>query len=169
MVEMKIGGTPGMPTTILGASCAPAEESACSSAPAAITVAATPSLRTLPLPIIMSSLSRFGFCASSFEMKFGLLRLAHQRAPDLLAQFGEVRLAQGFARARPWQVDGDRFLNAARASLEHKHPIAHQHRLFDRMGHEHHGGRTLLPDPQQLELQDFACLRIDCGEGLVHQ
>src|SRR3974390_973788 len=37
------------------------------------------------------------------------------------------------------------------------------------MGYEYHGCRPGLPDPQKLELEDFAGLRVDRREWFVHQ
>ncbi len=105
----------------------------------------------------------------SLELELGLSRLAPQRAPDVLAQLGKARRAERVAAARARQVDRDSLVDGARPALEHDDAVAHQHRLLDRVGDEHHGGRPLLPDAQQLELQDLAGLRVDGGERLVHQ
>src|SRR5262249_52488545 len=115
------------------------------------------------------STASFSYSGSTFEMEFGFARLPHQRAPNLLAQFGEARFAQGVSRARLWQVDGDCFVNARRPSLEHDDPVTEQHRFFDRVRNEDHCGRPLLPDTQQFELQDLARLRIDGRKRFVHQ
>src|SRR6266571_721041 len=47
--------------------------------------------------------------------------------------------------------------------------IAQKYRLVDRMGDEHHGLLVLLPDVQQLLLQQELVLRIERRERLVHQ
>ena len=102
-------------------------------------------------------------------MKFGFARLAHQRAPYPLAQFGKARLAQRLARARMRQIDGDGLVDARRPALQHDDPMAEQHGLLDRVGDENHRGRPLFPNAQQLELQNLARLRVDSRERLVHQ
>ena len=40
---------------------------------------------------------------------------------------------------------------------QHDHAVAHQHRLVDGVGHEHHRGRPAVPDAQQFEL---SCSRV---------
>ena len=53
----------------------------------------------------------------------------------------------------------------------HRDAVAEQDRLVDRMGDEHHGLALVraLHELQQLLLQDFARLRVERGERLVHQ
>src|SRR5262245_8280130 len=89
------------------------------------------------------------------EQAFGRSRLAHERAPDVLAQFGEARLTQRVAGARARQVDLDGFMDVARAPFEHHNAVPQQHRLLDRVRDEEHRCRALVPDAQQFELQDL--------------
>src|SRR6185437_16630920 len=102
MTELKIGGMPGMPITILGASAARAAGTAGPANAAQTTSAATIVLRTI-LPSLAFYLA--------FEFEFSFACLAHQRRPDSLPQFRETRQAQRFARARPRQVDSDVLVN----------------------------------------------------------
>ena len=53
----------------------------------------------------------------------------------------------------------------------HRDAVAEQDRLVDRMGDEHHGLALVGPlhQRQQFLLQDFAGLRIERRERLVHQ
>src|SRR5690242_17919184 len=67
------------------------------------------------------------------------------------------------------KVDGDRLMNTRGAALKNDDPVTEQHGLLDRVGDKDHRGRPLLPDMQQLELQDFTRLRIDRRERFVHQ
>src|SRR3569833_3590398 len=97
---------------------------------------------------------------SGLQFEFGGAGFAHQCRPDPLAQFGEARFAQGVARARMRQIDGDDFVDAGGPTLEHDAAMAEQHRFLDRMRDEDHRSRPLFPDAQQLELEDLACLRV---------
>src|ERR1051325_10280781 len=89
----------------------------------------------------ISILPCFVFLSSAFQNEFGFARLAHQRAPDALAQFGKARLAQGGARARSRQVDGDGLVDARRPALEYDDAVAEQHGFLDRVRDEDHRGR----------------------------
>ena len=73
--------------------------------------------------------------------------------------------------ARPAERHVEHLLDAAGARAHHRDAVAEQDRLVDRMGDEHHGLALIRPlhELQQLFLQDFAGLRVERGERLVHQ
>src|SRR5207245_1126343 len=50
-----------------------------------------------------------------------------------------------------------------------KHSIGNENRFVELVGDEQNGLAGLTPDSQKLELHQFACLRIESGEGLVHE
>src|ERR1700674_5734388 len=74
---------------------------------------------------------------------------------DIRIVLVEARVHQGLDPARPRRHDGD--------------PVGEIDRLLYVMGHEDHGLRRALPDPQQLRLHQAARLRIKRTERLVHQ
>src|ERR1041385_930745 len=117
---------------------------------------------------IVSSLKAFTSFLAMFQNELGLARFAHQRAPHTLAQLAKARFAQRVAGARARQVDSDGLVDARRPAFEHDDAMAEQHGFLDRMGDEDHRGRSLIPDAQQLELQNLARLRVDRGERLLH-
>src|SRR5439155_16665322 len=96
-------------------------------------------------------------------------RSVHQRPPDVLAQLGEPRRGQRLAVARARQIHVDDLPYPARPPLQHDDPVAHQHRLLDGVGHEYYRGGPQRPQPASLELQDYAGLRVEGTERLVHQ
>src|SRR5689334_19915041 len=101
------------------------------------------------------------FLSLLLQFEFGRARLAHQRAPDPLAQLGKARKPQCVARAWIRQIDFDRLMDARWTTFQHDDAMAEQNRFFDRMRDEDHRGRPLFPDTQQLELQNLARLRVD--------
>src|ERR1700689_2889225 len=167
MIEMKMGGTPGGASTILGLSAKAGRASGAASE-AANRAAIRTALRNIDHPPLGIVLPVFR-ASSRPDLEFGLLRLGHEHAPDPLAQLGEARQHESLTAARAGQVDGDVLMDARWPPLQHDDAVAHQHRFLDRMGHEQHGGGLTFPDAQQLELQDLARLGVDRGEGLVHQ
>ena len=47
--------------------------------------------------------------------------------------------------------------------------MSEKDRFLDGVSNEDHGGGSLLPDAQQFELQNLACLRVDRCKRLIHQ
>src|SRR6185437_3969526 len=168
MVTEKIGGMPGK-AMVSFLPCAAAGDAAAIAASSAPPTSRVESLRNMGIPpvVAFNLLSFFG--VSALKLEFRRARFAHQRIPYPLAQLAEAGMLQGRARAGAWQVDRDGFVDARRPALEHDHAMAEQHGLFDRMRDKDHGGRPLLPNAEQLELQNLAGLGIDRREGLVHE
>src|SRR5215467_7143354 len=157
----KIGGIPGVPMVIF---CA--EHRA--GAPARIRASQT-ARRPFPLLLVIFLPPRSNELRLLLHFEFGPAGVRHQRRPDVLAQLGKPRQQQRFPTARPGQVDFDDLVDAARPSFQDQNTVPHQDGLVDGVRDEHHGGPGLLPDAQQLELQDLPRLGIHRAERLVHQ
>ena len=92
--------------------------------------------------------------------------------PRLRAHLAEARIgAQRIAVARMAERHVEHLLDAAGPRAHHRDAVAEQDRLVDRVGDEHHGLALFraLHELQQFLLQDFAGLRVERGERLVHQ
>ena len=85
------------------------------------------------------------------------------------AKRGSARTAST-SRGRPNGMSSISLMRPGRAR-HHRDAVAEQDRLVDRMGDEHHGLALVRPlhELQQFLLQDFAGLRVERGERLVHQ
>src|SRR6266508_1412625 len=96
--------------------------------------------------------------------------LVAQRAPDLVDQLAEPGVAPELRDvARPLEVDGHHALDLARLRRHHQYPVAERHGLVDAVRDEDHGLPRLVPDPQQLLLEQQLVLLVERGERLVHQ
>src|SRR5262245_51229106 len=72
-------------------------------------------------------------------------------------------------RARTGQRHVDHGQHASRSGTHDDDPVGEEDRLDDAVRHEDDGLATLLPDPQQLEVQPFARELVDRPERLIHQ
>ena len=71
--------------------------------------------------------------------------------------------------SRPGQIDVHDFFDDTRPSGHHHHAVGKVNSFVDGVSHKQDGGICLLPDPEQLRLQEFPCLGIEGGERLVHE
>src|SRR4029077_7705227 len=96
--------------------------------------------------------------------------LASERFPEMSSELREawLRFHVPFP-ARPRQVHGNFFLDAARAGLHDHDAVRKIDRFIDTMRDKDHCGVGLSPDPKQLFLQLLPRLRIHRPEGLVHE
>src|SRR5262249_43562750 len=166
------GGMPGTPMTIsydalcdFGAAADEPAPTSNTSAAAAMGAITRSTLAPLTFPILPSLLD----AVDLLQLSLCLPRLLHQLRPDVLADLGEAIGREGLAGAGARKADVDHLLHRGRLAVQDDDPVAHQHRLLDRVGDEDHRCRPALPDAQQLELQDLARLRVDRRERLVHQ
>ena len=66
--------------------------------------------------------------------------------------------------SRPGQIDVHDFFDDTRPSGHHHHAVGKVNSFVDGVSHKQDGGICLLPDPEQLRLQEFPCLGIEGGE-----
>src|SRR5919108_3051907 len=98
----------------------------------------------------------------------GLLPL--DQAIHVAAQVGELRqLLRCDLVTGEWQIDGDDLLHPRRSMRQHDDPIRQIDGLVDVMRHEEDRDAELLAHPQDEVLEVAPGLRVDRGEGLVHQ
>src|SRR5262245_38280738 len=98
------------------------------------------------------------------------MHLLAQARPDVRNQLAILRhLLQLHDVARPRQRHWHEHLHLPRLRRHDHDAIAQKYRLVDRMGDEHHGLLVLLPDVEQLFLQQEFVLRVERRERLVHQ
>src|ERR1700716_3558328 len=101
--------------------------------------------------------------------------IAHQDlvaevVPDFLIDLAKVRLEADLGDvARPGKIDLVVALHGSRSGGDDEYSIAERDRLFEVVGHEHHGRRGGRPQAEQLVLHERAGLHIEGAERLVHQ
>ena len=92
--------------------------------------------------------------------------LATEVVGDLLRQFGHPR---GLNAPRTVDLDLPTSHEPARSRRHQLHSLTQAHRLTDVVGDEDNRKAGLLPDADELLVQDVARDRVKCGEGLIHQ
>ena len=105
---------------------------------------------------------------------YSFVVLNFERAVDLFPQFFENlarRLGDRCILQMAWtrQVDEKLTLDSSRTESKQHHTIAQPDRLAYDVGNEDDGSAGLRPDALQFVVQQIAGLRVQRGEGLIHQ
>ena len=99
----------------------------------------------------------------------GFAHIVFDQPPDAVDERDKSGFALGSEGPWPRQADADIFQDASGPARKHENAVGEKNRLIDLVSNEDNRLAVFFPDPLQFALHDFPGLRIEGGEGLVHQ